>query len=60
MRTLANALAILLIFIGVIWFLQGIGTLPGSFMTGQRQWAVAGLASFVVGVGLGLYLRRRR
>jgi uncharacterized membrane protein YphA (DoxX/SURF4 family) len=35
-------LAILLIAVGVIWILQGINVLPGSFMTGQIQWANRG------------------
>jgi len=34
--------AILLIAVGVIWILQGINVLPGSFMTGQIQWAYRG------------------
>jgi hypothetical protein len=41
---------VLLMCFGVIWFLQGIGVLPGSFMTGQMQWAVYGGIAFVVGV----------
>jgi len=35
--------------IGIVWFLQGIGVLPGSFMTGQIFWAVMGAILFVVG-----------
>ena len=29
----------MLMLMGVIWFLQGVNILPGSFMTGQIQWA---------------------
>ncbi|MEK6222486.1 MAG: hypothetical protein N2D54_09605 [Chloroflexota bacterium] len=47
-----NVLPILLILIGIIWFFQGINLLPGSFMTGQIEWAVAGIISAAVGVGL--------
>lgn len=39
-----------LMFFGLVWFLQGIGLLPGSFMSGQMQWAVYGAVSFVAGV----------
>jgi hypothetical protein len=49
--------------IGSIWALQGFGLLPGSFMTGQRFWAGAGLVSMVVGMGLvvlAIRLRRER
>ena len=42
----------LLILTGVIWFLQGINILPGSFMTGEIIWAVAGIVSAVLGIGL--------
>lgn len=33
-------------FVGAVWFLQGINVLPGSFMTGQTKWAVIGGATF--------------
>jgi hypothetical protein len=39
----------LMIFAGGVWFLQGIGVLPGSFMTGQTLWAVMGAALLAVG-----------
>jgi len=35
--------------VGVVWLLQGVGILPGSFMTGQPFWAVMGTISVVVG-----------
>jgi len=35
-------IAVLFILVGVIWFMQGINVLPGSFMTGQIQWAIYG------------------
>ncbi|HXU56641.1 MAG TPA: hypothetical protein VN744_14475 [Casimicrobiaceae bacterium] len=50
MRITLIVVAILLMFFGVVWFLQGINVLPGSFMTGQTQWAVYGAIAFVVGV----------
>jgi hypothetical protein len=34
---------------GVVWLMQGVGVLPGSFMTGQPFWAVMGAISMVVG-----------
>ncbi len=40
-RAVATALAAML---GTIWFLQGIGLLPGSFMSGDPLWAVLGAA----------------
>ncbi len=35
--------------VGVVWLLQGVGVLPGSFMTGQLFWAVMGAILIVVG-----------
>lgn len=42
----------LLILVGIIWILQGINILPGSFMTGQIKWAYNGAISAVLGVGV--------
>lgn len=36
--------------IGLVWILQGIGVLPGSFMTGQIVWAAIGGMSLFVGL----------
>jgi uncharacterized membrane protein HdeD (DUF308 family) len=60
MRTVLTAFAIVLIVFGCIWFLQGINVLPGSFMTGQIQWAVYGALDVVAGVGLLMYARGRK
>lgn len=40
LKILFNIIAVLLILAGGVWFLQGINVLPGSFMTGQPQWAL--------------------
>jgi hypothetical protein len=42
----------LMVLMGGVWALQGIGILPGSFMTGQTFWAVAGLLTLVAGAAL--------
>jgi uncharacterized membrane protein HdeD (DUF308 family) len=46
-KTLAGAF---LLVSGCVWFLQGINVIPGSFMTGQRMWAVYGAISAIIGV----------
>ena len=48
------------LLVGLVWFLQGIGLLPGSFMTGQTQWAFAGAGVGMIGVGLILWIRKRQ
>lgn len=60
MRWVLSFLALLIILFGAVWFLQGINILPGSFMTGRVEWAVAGAAAVAVGIGLLLFANRRR
>jgi len=52
MTIAARILAVLLILVGIVWILQGINVLPGSFMTGQMQWAVYGVIAVVIGIAL--------
>ncbi|MGB6947180.1 MAG: hypothetical protein WBE37_32575 [Bryobacteraceae bacterium] len=59
MRIAIRIVAVLLIVIGSVWFLQGINILPGSFMTGQIRWAVYGGIAVVVGIGLLFGAKRR-
>jgi hypothetical protein len=59
MRILMIVAGALLDLVGIVWFLQGINVLPGSFMTGQMQWAVYGAIAFVAGTTL-LVLGSRR
>jgi hypothetical protein len=60
MRTFLRAIGILLILGGLVFFLQGINILPGSFMTGDRQWAINGGVMVLIGIALmflGKYLK---
>lgn len=52
MRVWALALGALVAIAGIVWLLQGIGVLPGSFMTGSLLWAVIGGACIAVGAAL--------
>jgi len=54
-----NITATLLILSGGIWILQGINILPGSFMTGQIQWAVYGGIAILAGIGLIAWNKRQ-
>ncbi len=60
MRIVLRVVAILLIVMGIIWILQGINVLPGSFMTGQIQWAYRGGAAAVVGLLILVFANRGR
>lgn len=60
MRIVLRVVAILLIVVGIIWILQGINVLPGSFMTGQMQWAYRGGAAAAVGLIILILANRGR
>jgi len=51
---------VVLILAGGVWFLQGINVLPGSFMTGQIQWAIYGALTAIAGVVALVLANRRR
>ena len=57
-RITLNVVGVLLVVIGVIWILQGVNVLPGSFMTGQIQWAIYGGLAVAAGLG-ALYAANR-
>lgn len=59
MKVSLNIVGSLLMLLGAIWILQGINVLPGSFMTGQIQWAIYGAIALVVG-GVLLFAANRR
>jgi len=40
------------LLLGLLWIGQGLGYLPGSFMTGATEWFWIGLVVAVVGVVL--------
>ena len=52
MRVAGRVIGLLMVVLGAIWFLQGINVLPGSFMTGQKQWAVYGGLLWAAGLAL--------
>jgi hypothetical protein len=60
MKIILNIIGILLILGGVVWFLQGINILPGSFMTGQIQWAIYGAIAILIGIGVIVFANRRK
>jgi hypothetical protein len=57
-RGLLTTIAILCDLTGIVWILQGIGVLPGSFMTGEIVWAAIGAVLLFVS-GLLLWVAYR-
>lgn len=54
------AIGVVLDAVGLVWVLQGINILPGSFMTGQIFWAYAGGAVTLVGMVFVAFAMRRK
>ncbi len=60
MKIALNLAGVVLILAGGVWFLQGINVLPGSFMTGQIQWAFYGALAAIAGIVALVLANRRR
>jgi hypothetical protein len=58
-RTVVRVVGVVALVVGAVWVGQGLGYLPGSFMTGVRFWFWVGLACVLAGLGLLLFSRRR-
>ena len=58
MKRALNIVGIVFGLVGLIWFLQGIGILQGSFMSNQAQWVLIGLLT--AGIGVGILVASRR
>ena len=52
MKWVLIVVGVLLALVGGVWFLQGVGVLLGSFMTGQPFWATMGLLCLIAGLVL--------
>jgi len=59
MKMILTVVGVVMMLLGCVWILQGVGVLPGSFMTGQIQWAVYGAIIGVLGVVVVFWARRR-
>ena len=52
MKQAARIIGSLLALGGLVWILQGVNVLPGSFMTSDLRWAWRGAGSLIVGIVL--------
>jgi hypothetical protein len=59
-RILLAAAGLLITVVGVIFTLQGVGVIGGSFMSGTTTWAVAGPVIALAGLALVILALRRR
>ena len=60
MKWVLSIVALLIFLPGLIFFLQGINILPGSYMTGDPQWAINGGVMIVAALGLLFWANRRK
>ena len=60
MKTLLNIIGVILLLAGGTFFLQGINVLPGSYMTGDPQWAINGGIMMAVALVILFFANRRR
>ena len=49
-RIVLGAIGAVISIIGLIWTLQGLGVIPGSFMTGDQTWLSIGLICLAAGI----------
>ncbi len=54
-----NLLGVILLLVGVVWALQGLNYIGGSFMTGQTSWLVIGVIAAIAGVVVLAQANRR-
>ncbi len=59
MRAAALPLCLLVIAAGAVFLGQGVGLIPGSFMTGSATWAVIGALMVIAGVATLVLAARR-
>jgi hypothetical protein len=52
-------IALLIALVGAVWLLQGVGVLPGSFMSGDPTWAIIGAALIGLSAGYAALPRLR-
>lgn len=62
MRAAIGILGVLVLLAGAVFAGQGLGFIPGSFMTGDVHWFWIGSVMVVAGLALGAagFLRRSR
>lgn len=49
LKTALKIIGLLLFLAGMVWIFQGVGVLPGSYMSGDPQWAVNGAVAAILG-----------
>lgn len=59
-RGVLRGVGVVAVLLGLLFTLQGIGLVGGSFMTGERLWVFIGIVLVVIGIGVISGSLRRR
>ena len=60
MKIALSIIGVVMVFVGLIWFFQGIGVIKGSGMSSNVLWAIVGPIVILVGAAVFWYGNRRR
>jgi LPXTG-motif cell wall-anchored protein len=60
MKWLLNIFGAILVLVGIVWFLQGLNVLLGSFMSGNSLYTLLGALLVLVGILILVFTNRRR
>ena len=55
MRIIAVVFGVLITLAGIVWAFQGLGVIPGSFMSNNPPWIWIGATTALVGVALVVF-----
>jgi hypothetical protein len=59
-RGVLRGVGVVAVLLGLLFTLQGLGLVGGSFMTGERLWVFIGIVLVVIGIGVISGSLRRR
>jgi len=59
-KNILKIVAVLFILAGGIWILQGLNILPGSYMSGNPQWAINGSITALIGAAILWFANRKK
>jgi hypothetical protein len=59
LKNIIKFLAVLFMLASLVWVLQGLSILPGSYMSGDPQWAINGTITIIIAVIVFWFANRK-
>ncbi|MBL8090047.1 MAG: hypothetical protein JNJ43_06950 [Anaerolineales bacterium] len=59
MKNIIKFFAVLFMLAGLVWVLQGLSILPGSYMSGDPQWAINGAITIIIAAVIFWFANRK-